>query len=158
MELPAKPLGKQRKQIIVSLSAIGLWTFFLPMVILEPPVYAKTNWSPLDIAVNFYNRKLPVPGGMFDEGVAEIGMIYLLTIFALVAVFIPGPPNVLRVISSIGFGLSSLAKWWNSTFHWTFGYYGHMLTWHMTRGLAWWVVPWIMPAILIVSFMETLDW
>jgi hypothetical protein len=128
------------------------------MVIVDPAVMNRTEWSALDIASNVYEGKLPVPGGMFDEGLLEIALIYVLMVFALMALYLPGPPRALNVISGIGFAASSLAKFWNFAFVQTFfGYFGHTLSWHMSRGPAWWVLPWVMPAILLVCFADSLD-
>jgi hypothetical protein len=111
----------------------------------------------LHIALNVYGGRLPAPGGSFDDGLLQIALLYMLMILALAALYVPGPPRALLAISTIGFVISSLAKFWNSTFHWTFGYYGRMQQWHMSRGLAWWILPWIMPALLAICFAETLD-
>lgn len=154
---PAKPLGEKRKQLALLVIAIGICTFFMPMVILDPPVMNRTEWSALDIALKIYERKLPVPEGQFDDQLLQIALIYVLMVFALVALYLPGPPKALMVISTIGFAFSYVANWWTSTFHWTFGYYGHMQTWHMSRGPAWWILPWIMPSLLAICFAENLD-
>jgi hypothetical protein len=44
--------------------------------------------------------------------------------------------------------VSSAARFWNFSFHSTFGYFGHIRIWQMRRGPAWWLLPWIMPALL----------
>lgn len=129
MRIPQEPLGRRRKRLCLSVIAFGLCTFFLPMVILHPAVMGRTEWSPWDIAQNIYVRKLPVSGGMFDDGLLQIATIYVLMLFALVALYIPGPPHSLRVIGGIGFALSVVAKFWNTTLLWTFGYFGHMSQW-----------------------------
>lgn len=152
-----KPLGKNRKRLALLVIAIGIYTFFASMVVVEPLILNRTEWSALDIALNVYDGRLPVPGGSFDEGLLEIALIYMLMILALTALFVPGPPRALLVISTIGFVISSLAKFWDSTFLRTFGYYGHTHQWHMSRGLAWWTLPWIMPLLVAICFAETLD-
>jgi hypothetical protein len=82
-------------------------------------------------------------------------LIYALMTLSVVALYRPGPPKVLRTLGIIGFVAGYEAKWWDSTFHWLFGYYGHMRYWHMTRGVTWWVLPWVMPILLLISFSGT---
>ena len=127
------------------------------MVTVDPPLMNRTEWSALNIATKVYQRKLPVPRGSFDEGLIEIALTYLLMPFALMALYIPGPPNALKVVSSIGFVLGSLARFWHHAFMYTFGweYFGPK---HMRPGPAWWILPWIMPAVLAICFATNLDY
>jgi hypothetical protein len=151
-----RPLGKRRKQLALLVIAIGIYTFLVPMVVLDPPVLNRTEWSALNIASNIYERQLPVPGGSIDEGLIEIALTYLLMPFALMALYLPGPPKALKVTSGIGFVLGSLARFWHHAFMYTFGweYFGPE---HMRRGPAWWILPWIMPALLAICFVWKLD-
>ena len=41
--MPAKPLGRERKRLAFFVIAIGLGTFFLPMVILNPPLLDRAQ-------------------------------------------------------------------------------------------------------------------
>ena len=152
-----EPLGKNRKRLALLMIAIGIYTFFAPMVVVDPPILNRTEWSALDIVLNVYDGRLPVPGGSFDDGLLQIALIYVLMILAVAVLYVPGSRRALLAISAIGFAISSLAKFWNSTFHRTFGYYGHMQEWHMSRGVAWWILPWVMPALVAICFSKTLD-
>jgi hypothetical protein len=62
-----KPLGKNRKRLALSVIAIGIYTFFAPMVVVDPHL-KPDRMSALDIALNVYDRRLPVPAGSFDDG------------------------------------------------------------------------------------------
>jgi hypothetical protein len=110
----------------------------------------------LNIALKVYQRELPVSNGSFDDSLIEIALIYLLLLLALVALYIPGPPKLLKGISSFGFVLSSLAKFWHHSFMNIFGseYFGPG---HLRPGPAWWILPWIMPALLALCFAKNLD-
>ncbi len=152
-----KPLGRNRRVLALLIIAIGVYSFFTTMVVVEPPIVNLARWSALDITLRVYDGRLPAPGGGFDEGLLEIAFIYVLMMLAVAALCVPGRPRALLVISSIGFVPSLLAKFWDGTFHRLFGYYGHIQQWHMTRGLTWWVLPWIMPALLAICFAEALD-
>ena len=153
-----KPFGKTRKQMAFVILAIGLLTFTVPLVSTTPPVMGRTQWSAWNIAAQVYARKLPVPDGRFDEALVEIALIYLLMLFALVALCFPRSEKPVRFLAGVGFAISSLAKFWRFGFVQTFyGYFGHTRNWHVGAGPAWFVLPFIMPALLLVSFRETLD-
>lgn len=148
-------MGKNRRGLALCLIVAGMCTFFIPIVILDHPVLNRVEWSPLQIASSVATRQLPVPGGHFDEALIEIGLIYLLLIFSLVVLFVPAPPNSLKIFSAIGSVAGSLARFWHSGFLYTFGweYFGQ----HMRRGPAWWILPWVMPALLAISLAKHLD-
>jgi len=154
--LTIQSLGEGRKRLALLVIAIGLCTSGLPLIILDPPVQNRTGWSALDIASNVYQGNLPVAKGHFDEGLIEIALIYLLMPVALMAIYLPGPPKALKAISGIGFVLSSLAKFWRFGFLETFGweYWGPG---HLRSGPAWWILPWIMPALLAICFAKNID-
>src|SRR5215470_17169144 len=97
---PSKPLGAQRKRMAIALIGVGLGTLYLPMVTLNAPVMNKTRWSFVDIASAVYAGALPVPRGHFDEAMVEIALIYLLTLLALQALYLPGQPKVLTFLST----------------------------------------------------------
>jgi hypothetical protein len=152
---PIKPLGKRRKQLAFLVIAIGVCTFFVPLTDIDPPVLGRTQWSALNIASQIYQQKLPVPQGRFDPGLTEITLIYVFMMFALVALAFSLAPEVLRVIALFGTVLSSLAKWWGSAFVWTFfGYFGAVANWRVRPGPAWYVLPFVMPALLLISLIE----
>src|SRR5258708_27381990 len=122
-------------------------------------VLKRGGWSAVDIGGAVWSRKLPVPHGSFDPGLLEIALIYALMIASLAALFLPRSPKVLPIISIVGSLLSWLSRWWNVTFRWTFfPYFGqvheilawnaHIKEWHMRVGPAWWILPWIVPALL----------
>ncbi len=139
--------------IVYNTVVLGVCTFFLPMIILDSPVLNRTEWSALNIASKVYEGKLPVPEGSFDGELIEMAVVYLLMPFALLAVYRPGPPKALLVISYMGIA-------------WV-GWRLRRLTWgididafgprHMRAGLAWWVLLSIMPALLAICFATNLD-
>jgi len=151
-----QPLGPQRKRLALGVVLIGLCTAGLPMVILDPPLLNKSQWTPLNIALKVYQRELPVSRGSLDDSVIEMAFIYLLMLLALMALSIPGPPKLLKGISGFGFVLSTLVKFWHHSFLNMFGwqYFGPG---HLRPGPAWWILPWVMPALLAICFAKNLD-
>jgi hypothetical protein len=117
-----QPLGPQRKRLALGVVLIGLCTAGLPMVILDPPLLNKSQWTPLNIALKVYQRELPVSRGSLDNSVIEMVFIYLLMLLALVALSILGLPKLLKGISGFGFVLRTLVKFWHHSFLNTFGW------------------------------------
>src|SRR5260221_12479027 len=99
---PKKPFGELRKRFCLLLILLGACTFFLPIIILDSPVVNRTEWSPWNIVLKVFEGELPVPGAGFDLELISMAVIYVLMPFALMAVYHPGPPKALLVISSIG--------------------------------------------------------
>src|SRR5262249_37778206 len=138
---PKKPLGQLRKRLCFFLILLGICTFFLPIIFLDSPVLNRTAWSPWNIASTFFEGELPVLGGGFDLDLIAMALIYFLMPLALIAVFRPGLPKALYVISWIGVVLDAgfgRGPWATETF-------GHR---HMMPGLAWWVLVCVMPGLL----------
>lgn len=150
------PLGRERKKIGLLIIIVGLLTFFLPIVRLNPPLMNRSQWSPLDIASGLFRRALPVPGGRFDESLVEIFSLYGLMACAIPAALFFRSPQTLRVISGMGTGVSFFGKFWEHGFLNTFGwsYFGSA---HLERGATWWLLPFIMPALLGICFAGFLD-
>ena len=154
---PMTALGPTRRNLAWLVLVIGFCTFFVPLVAIDPPVLGRVQWSALDIASGIFRGELPVPQGRFDPGLTEITLIYAFMAFAAAALTVSRAQEVLRVIALFGTVLSSLAKWWGGTFIWTFfGYFGPVANWHLTPGPAWYVLPFVMPALLVISLIDTL--
>jgi len=151
---PKKPFGKPRKRFCLLLILLGVCTFFLPMIILDSPTVNRTEWSPWNIVSKVFEGELPVPGGSFDLELIAMALIYVLMPFALMAVFRPGPPKALLVISSIGIGLDGALRHGLLLGLWHMDMFG---TRYMRAGLALWVLVSIMPALLAICFAPNLD-
>lgn len=150
------PLGYVRKKIALLIVFLGCLTFFAPMVRLNPPLMGSAQWSPLNIAVALWHSSLPVSTGRFDEGLLEIFSLYALMAAAIPAIVFPKSPHALRVISGAGTVVSFFGKFWEHAFMYTFGwnYFGAE---HMARGITWWVLPFIMPLLLVIAFCDFID-
>jgi hypothetical protein len=115
--------------------ALGLATFFLPLVTVDPPVLNTTHWSPFDIVRQMYEGNLPAPvcercGEPWVRALASlpapVTAIYLLMLAALLPLLSPYATNTLAAISIFG-GMGSLYLWRDpiaSDFERTF--YGHL--------------------------------
>lgn len=152
---PMTSLGRRRRQLGFLVIVMGFCTFFVHLVTIDPPVLGRTHWSALDIASGIYQRRLPVPEGRLDPGLTEITLIYVFMAFAAAALAFSRAQEALRVIALFGTVLSSLAKWWGGAFVWTFfGYFGPVANWRVKPGPAWYVLPLVMPVLLLISLTE----
>ena len=152
--LPAKPLGGPRKRFALAVIALGIVTFVLPIVNVDPPVLNRAQWSPVQILSAVYVGVLPVANGHFDEVLLEAALLYLLMIAALGAVYLPRSPKPLTVISLLGFIVSSSARFWHLGFMFLFD------SWEpggVRIGLAGWILPWVMPALFALCLAKSLD-
>ncbi len=52
-------LGRRRRQMILFISLMGLASFTLPLIKTDSPVLGRTQWSPLQIAIELHEGKLP---------------------------------------------------------------------------------------------------
>jgi hypothetical protein len=148
------PFGKTKRQLALAIIGIGIYTFFTPIVVVEQPALNRIAWSPLEITVNVVSGKVRVPDLYSDLVLMEIGLLYLLMPTFLVAMYLPATSNTLALISGIGFLLSVTRKYWLRTFAASFGWE----YWGQTHpGPAWWILPFIMPALLAVCFARHLD-
>ena len=57
-----------------------------------------------------------------NGGEPRFSNFYLLMPLALIALYLPGPPKALKLISGIGSVLGSLARFWEHAFMYTFGW------------------------------------
>jgi len=152
--LPAKPLGGPRKRFALAVIALGIVTFVLPIVNVDPSVLNRAQWSPVQILSAVYVGVLPVAKGHFDEVLFEAALLYLLMIAALGAVYLPRSPKPLTVISLLGFIVSSSARFWHLGFMFLFD------SWELGGvkiGLAGWILPWVMPALFALCLAKSLD-
>jgi hypothetical protein len=152
--LQVKPLGGPRKRFAFALIIVGLMTFFLPIVTLDPPLLNRAHWSPFHILSAVYAGALPVARGHFDEVLVEIALLYVLMILALGAVYLLASPKPLTVISFLGFVVSSAARFWHLGFLFMFDYWAPN---QVKIGLTGWILPWVMPALLALCFANSLD-
>lgn len=160
MKLQSARLGveviRSRQWSGVLIVAFGLWTLFLPMLAVNPPVADQRQWTLIQITRAILARTLPAPGGQIDwgpGGLLDILLLYVLMVLCGVALWFESW-RVLRVLTVLGLYLSYEAKWWDSAFHRLFGYYGHLSQWQMDRAAAWWILPWVLPSMAVIAFSE----
>jgi hypothetical protein len=131
---PALPSGARPRLSALLVIALGLATFFLPLINVDPPVLNTIRWSAFDIVQQMYQGNLhaPVCERCGEPAVRAlvalpflVTAIYLLMVVALFPLVSPYAMNTLAVISALG-GIGSLYLRRNATardFERTF--YGH---------------------------------
>jgi hypothetical protein len=101
----SEPLGARRRLLALLVSALGLLTFFVPLVSIDPPVAGRTYWSPFNVADEMYQGRLPKPtwcercGEPIVSSVValplDISIDYLILVLALAALCFPESPGSL---------------------------------------------------------------
>jgi hypothetical protein len=140
---------------------LGLSTFFLPLVSVDPPVLDTIHWSAFDIVWQMYQGRLhaPVCERCSEPAVRAfvalpflVTAIYLLMMVALVPLLSPYAMNTLATISIIG-GIGSMYLWRNAT-AWDFErtFYGHWSTVrHVHYGLLQLALLGVMGALFLIA-------
>jgi hypothetical protein len=117
------PLGVHPRLSALLVITLGLLTFFIPLVTVDPPVLDKTHWSAFDMVRQMYQGNLHAPAcERCGERVVRalvalpflVSSIYALMIAALLPLSVPYAMNTLAAISGIGVA-GSLSLWRNAT-------------------------------------------
>ena len=61
-----RSLGRNTKIVAVGVIAVAVSTFFSSMIVLEPQLFGRTEWSPHQISLGIWKRQLPVSSGHFE--------------------------------------------------------------------------------------------
>jgi hypothetical protein len=109
------PLGPKRRPLALMVVVGGILTFFVPLVSTNPPVVGTTDWSAFSIVRQMYFGELPQPicetcGKPIIRSLLAlpllVTLVYLLMIFALVAVCFSTAPVYLARVGLVGIFLS----------------------------------------------------
>jgi hypothetical protein len=107
----ARPLGRRRRALALVVIGIGLVTFFIPLIAINPPVLETTRWSAFRTVYLMYEGRLPEPvcercGEPLVRSLLalpfEVSVAYLLLVCALGTLFFAESPRTLCVIGAIG--------------------------------------------------------
>jgi hypothetical protein len=101
----AKPLGRKRRGIAILFLALGLCSFFEPLIKVDPAVMNRTRWSPFTIARELYQGNLAHSVSDVLFAPLEVGGIYLLFLAALIAVLSSRSQKFVLTIGAIGAAL-----------------------------------------------------
>ena len=100
-----EPLGPRRKAFAAAVLAIGLLSFFLPLIKVDIAVINKTRWSAFDIAVKVHYGELP-PRAASRDFVDAIPIIiptlYFLQLVAVFSLAVSRSPVILKTIAVLG--------------------------------------------------------
>ena len=129
-----RPFGLHPRASALLVTTLGLLTFFLPLITVDPPVMDTTHWSAFDIVRQMYRGNLHAPAcercgvplvRAFVALPAPVTAIYLTMVVALVPLSVPYAMNTVAAISGLG-GIASLYLWRRGT-AWAFEdtFYGH---------------------------------
>ncbi len=110
-----RPFGRKRRRIALLFLAIGLATFFQPLITTDSAVLNRTRWSPLAIVEELHAGRLSV-GDLFFAPVEVYG-IYLLFFALLIAVIFSRPQSFFLAVSLLAAVLcAGVWRWGNADF------------------------------------------
>jgi hypothetical protein len=98
-----KPFAIKREHVAFVFLAIGLSSFFMPLITVDPAVMNQTRWSPFDTFCGLYTGNLQfefVPGQpryLFPLAPFELAWVYIAMFLALFAVSRPSRQFLLAV-------------------------------------------------------------
>jgi hypothetical protein len=97
--------GLVRKLLALLVLAFAVFSFFLPLVSVTPPVMNQTEWSPLDLVSYVYQTGLVRSSSDLLNFPVEFALTYLLVPFAFYGVTVPSSQRRLIHITVLGIGL-----------------------------------------------------
>lgn len=106
-----KSIGISGRSLALVVIALGLLSFFLPLITVEPPVLEATHWSAFDIVRQMYLGHLhaPVCERCGEPEVralmalpALVTAIYLMMVIALVPLSVPYAENTVATMAGLG--------------------------------------------------------
>ena len=163
-----KPLGMRRKTLAFVV-ALGILSFFWPLITIDPPVLERTQWSAWNVAWQIYQGNLPNRSlsdtcercdrqwvlALFYVPKSPTA-VYLLMVLALVLLCVSRSAWPLGLIGTMG-AILTWASWkWDSTaFEELF--YGGLFAGHVRLGQFMFLLLLVMVALVVISRTEDLD-
>lgn len=126
------PLGPRRRSILLVIIAIGILTFFVPLMTTDPPVLHMTHWSLFTMLLRIFQGELP-PSHTWHLSL-DVGyilffflgpvIIYLVMLCLLTVLYFPALHRHLAAMAGFGaFATEEMWRWDRYDFEVTF--YGH---------------------------------
>jgi hypothetical protein len=106
--LPGARLWRVPRLLAMLVIAFGVYTFFMPMLILTTPVLGRAEWSSFHMALEVHSGRLPA-NHWIELTAVEDAFVYLLMVTALALSLFPWGQNALYHVSLVGSIVSALA-------------------------------------------------
>jgi hypothetical protein len=156
---PVEPLGRQRKSLAFLALGLGLATFFGTLVVVNPAVMSRSQWSAVDMVSGIWDGTFPPPkGGGFGIVLIDLALAYLLILVALITFCFSRSQKLLKVVGLIGCLLSIEAlgrgdRSFKVTFFGVATAQGNTINY----GAAMYMLPLAMAALVLISVLDSLD-
>jgi hypothetical protein len=157
---PAKLLGRRRKSLVFLALGIGLATFVGTLVIIDPAVMGRSQWSAFDMASGIWDGTFPPSaGGGVGIVLIDLALAYLLMLFSLLLFCFSRSQKLLKLIGLIGclLAVEALGRGEQSFKGMFFGLVpaaGHAT---IDYGVAMYVLSLAMSVLLLISMLDLLD-
>lgn len=105
------PFGSRRRQIVRIIAAVGILTFFTPLMTTKPPVLGRTYWSLFEMFLRFHHGELPPShtwnwaldiGMILPSPLLDLVIIYFLMLCLLVVLHFPEFHPRIAMMAAIG--------------------------------------------------------
>ena len=157
---PVKTLGRRRRTRVLLTLGIGLATSFGTLVIVEPAVMGKSQWSALDMATGIWNGAFPpLAGGGLGITLIDLALAYLLMLCSFVVFCFSNSRKLLKVIGLTGclLSLETLGRGEQSFKRMFFGLVPVEGNAAINYGSAMYLIPLIMAVLVLISMVDSLD-
>jgi len=144
------PFGDRRRLFALLLMSLGVFTFFFPLLTFSSPVHGRARWSALNIAAEVVNGNLCT-----DDFVIIIALLYALLPTVLIALYFENSHGFVASIASLGSGLTVSRHLLSG--HCVKDFFAIPQQARIDAGPALLVLPYIMPALLLLCVCNFLD-
>ncbi|MGE5220456.1 MAG: hypothetical protein ACM3SP_25915 [Chloroflexota bacterium] len=155
-----KTLGHRRKALVLLTLGIGLATSFGTLVVIDPAVMGRSQWSALDMAKGIWDGTFPpLAGAGLGITLIDLALVYLLMLYSLVVFCFSDSRKLLKIIGLIGclLSLETLGRGEQSFKRMFFGLVPVHGNATIDYGAAMYLVPLIMSALVLISTVDSLD-
>jgi len=160
-------MGRRKRSFAFLIVVGGILTFFRPLVTTDPPVIGRTRWSAWNLACQLQAGNLPPVRHYSERNEFLLSIplmaaaIYLLLVFALIALCFSCSPEVRTKIAVLGWFTSWFWRGdrisFEEMFYGDFSYQNFSLVRHVGFGQLTIVLLGVMLALFLVSRSEDID-
>lgn len=129
------PLGRNRRLLALFVILAGIFSVFVPLVTIDPPVAGAAQWSAFEVVHQMYGGRLPQPtcercGEPMVRALLalplDVSVSYLMLALGVVALCFPESPRALRALAFVGGVNSGFAQNRHATAReFSESFYGH---------------------------------
>ena len=155
-----RTLGHRRKVLVFLTLGLGLATFLGTLVIIDPAVMGRSQWSAFDMAKGIWDGTFPPSaGGGLGITLVDLALAYLLMLYSLVVFCFSDSRKLLKIIGLTGclLSLETLGRGEQSFKRMFFGLVPVQGNATVNYGATMYLIPLIMSALVLISMVDSPD-